>query len=386
MAFDFLYSSSLRSISFFGTARTCRSKSSNCLNSFGFFISSAFRAVGTRALNSGVFRAWCFLFPGELLVRHALPGNSGEGQHEATLIVSEPLVEAKRFFIKIAEHVKRFHGNVRAFNHSLQETPEVFDPVRVDRAVNVSFSMTDEGVLKAFGAERVIRAVLIGVNLRSFFHGLANDAAHFVAPRFRNDTSLNLGLAFFLAALKQAKHRSLSRATRAPMETLLAFLPVHVSGERSDVGFIDFDLTAEGFNRVALHGKSDPVHHVPSGLLRYAEGAADFMGTNAVLRASDQPETGKPLVERKRGILKDRPLLNAEMLVALPAAPRAALWLIHRVLGFAFRAFGLSIRPTKLREELDAKVLIRKELDRFLKCLGKCFVRHDGGILADASI
>jgi hypothetical protein len=25
-------------------------------------------------------------------------------------------------------------------------------------------------------------------------------------------------------------------------------------------------------------------------------------------------------------------------------------------------------------------------LDRFLKCLGKCFVRHDGGILADASI
>src|SRR5262245_58477046 len=102
--------------------------------------------------------------------------------------------------------MKRLNTNVGAANTALQETPEVFNTVSVNRAVNVVLRMLYECVLKAFAAKRMIGTMLIGINSRARLYNFTNDFFCLVFPGLRNDASADLAFTFFFVPFKQSKY------------------------------------------------------------------------------------------------------------------------------------------------------------------------------------
>ena len=89
---------------------------------------------------------------------------------------------------------------------------------------------------------------------------------------------------------------------------------VHVSRFTADEGLIDFDFAAKRATRVVvLHGQPNAMEHEPRGFLRDADGAGDFMATDAVPAVGDEPDGWEPLVQTKRGVLEDGPGLQREL-------------------------------------------------------------------------
>src|ERR1035437_3520801 len=71
-------------------------------------------------------------FSSELLVGETATNNLAHRKHEAVTVGHVPVVEAVNFFVKVSEQVERLNADVGAFQRTLQETPEVLKPVRVD--------------------------------------------------------------------------------------------------------------------------------------------------------------------------------------------------------------------------------------------------------------
>src|SRR5262249_54792790 len=164
-------------------------------------------------------------------------------------------------------------------------------------------------------------------------------------------------------AIQQTKDGDLSSAASSPMEFRYPFRLVHIAGESTDIGFVHFDRTAfaaEDLKGLALHRKSNSVHHEPCTLLRDAKCTMHFIRTHSILRAADQPYGGKPLGKRDGRVFKDRPSLDRKLFLALKALPDAACAQIARALLSAVRAYRLTVRPTQIGEEFNADIFIRE--------------------------
>lgn len=383
-----LYSASRLSISDFGTARTCFTKSSNALNSFGFLMPSLYASRASVALNQcGPFGAW-FLLPCQLSVRDALSNNAGQGKHEPVLIVAETFIETKTFFIQISEHVEWFNADIGSPDATLQKAPEVFDPVRVNRTPDIFLSMANKVMDEAFIVQRVVCAVLIAVNRRSFFHVRFDNRFNFIAPVGRDNLRANLALSV-LSAIQQTKHGSLAESASSALNSFTATIRMHVASAATNVGFVHFDcfaFAANLHNAALTNREANAMAHVPRGFLGYTESAMDFVRTDSVLVVGDHPETSKPLVQWNRAVFKNRSLFNAVVFIAVLTTPRLAGSLIFGFLRTASRACRNTLRPSKLRYELDAKLLVGEVLNRCLQRLRKCVVCHDGHILAEGRI
>jgi len=75
------------------------------------------------------------------------------------------LVVAEGLLIKVSERMKRFNAHIRAFDRPLQERPEVFQLVRVDRAVNIRLGMVDDFV--GIFVQPIVGLQRIGVQFRT---------------------------------------------------------------------------------------------------------------------------------------------------------------------------------------------------------------------------
>lgn len=329
---------------------------------------SAFRAAG--ALNWSGPCDWCFDVSSYFFVGQALSNDTRKSQQEAVSIITEPLVESKRFFVQITERVPRLNRNMRAGNAALQKSPEIFNPVRVNRTLDVSFGMTykvmDEAVLR----QGRVRAVFVGIDRRSGQCGLFDNRPHIIAPIRWDRTNLDLTLSF-LVAMEHAKNGLFAETASPALETGLAFVPMHIASLRADVSFIDFDsltFTAHRFNRTALESKADTVPHVPSGLLGDSKCAVKFPRTDTVLGVGDEPERSKPFVQWNRAVLENGADLYRKLLLALKALPNTAGAQVARALCPAVAAFRLAIGPSKTSQKLYAKVFVREVNNSLLEC------------------
>ena len=73
-----------------------------------------------------------------------------------------------------------------------------------------------------------------------------------------------------------------------------------------------------------LESQADTLKHEPCRLLGNAQGSAKFVRTDTVLAVDQHPHCRHPLIESKRGILKDRPDLDRELFLAALAEPNQA--------------------------------------------------------------
>lgn len=147
---------------------------------------------------------------------------------------------------------------------------------------------------------------------------------------------------------------------------------VHVASFPADESLIYFDFgtkmpASQLHSGSGLHGEPDSMEHEPCGLLSDSESASYFVGANAIFAVGDHPHCDKPLVERKRRILKDSPDLCRELpfgMLAL-ALPYPASGKEANVFALAGGAFD-TVGPAARNDELDAVIGIGEVNDGLL--------------------
>src|ERR1043166_4870293 len=87
--------------------------------------------------------------------------------------------------------MKWFDVNVGALQTALEQTPEVFQTVRVHLAVYIPFGMVNRFVC-VIAVQSLVRQESISVDRALRFHVCANSGLQFMCPAIWNDTGLNL--------------------------------------------------------------------------------------------------------------------------------------------------------------------------------------------------
>ena len=107
-------------------------------------------------------------FARQLGIREALSGDLGHEQYKAVGIVQRVVFGGtigvtEHLFVKIAVKMKRFDSNVSSTQVSLEQAPEVLQPVRVDLPVDVPFCMIHELMYKAI-MQQIIGDSIVGIH------------------------------------------------------------------------------------------------------------------------------------------------------------------------------------------------------------------------------
>jgi hypothetical protein len=138
----------------------------------------------------------------------------------------------------------------------------------------------------------------------------------------------------------------------------------------TDEGFIHFDFatcSAQFDESARLHCRSDAVKHEPSRFLSDSKRAPNLATRNAIATVDDHPERSHPLIHPERGILKDRPDFDGELLIASTAEPQTSrLDEVVAVRGAAW-ADDLAIGPPELHGVVEGALRIGEVNDGFLQ-------------------
>ena len=284
------------------------------------------------------------------------------------MVFLSAVVVPKHLLVQIAEQVERFNVDVCSLESALEKAPEILQSVCVNLPVNVGLSMVYDLVLESLVPESLIGHERIGIDRAPRLNVSANLGLQVMLPASGNDIGADLAPTF------QNAHDS-SFTLDAPVSNFLAALVgVHESGCATDeslVYFYFFAAPAEPYSFLLMQSETDAVHHKPSGLLRNAESAGNFIGTDSILGIHNQPNGNHPFVHAERGILKDGSHLDSELLFASLAEPKSARRDKRVLSRIAAWARYLAIWPAQLYRVVERALRVREESNCFLQRLGK---------------
>jgi hypothetical protein len=314
----------------------------------------------------------------QLVVGKAFASERSRRFHKPISISSFASVESKSLFVEITKQVKRFYRNVSTFEHPFEQAPKVFDSLSMDVPLDVLFSVIDNatnvGIIKI-----VIARMLVGVDGRARLDVRSN-----AWLKDRSGSSVNNHCSRLAAvALKQAHYSNL--ANKAIKRKLLTLGLMKVASQSTDESFVNFDFAGQFAKRSVLHCLADSVKQKPRALLSHTERPRQFTRTDAVLRVSNQPDSGQPLIEPDRRIFHEGANLDAELLLTGFALPQAARRQVRHFAAVTDRALN-AIRPAHLRKKVGAVISIRKVQDRLLQSGWEtCLLLHGEETLAQNS-
>src|SRR4051794_35182319 len=260
-----------------------------------------------------------------------------------------------------------FHGNIGAFGSALQETPEIFQTVSVNLAINVTLCMIDN-LMDVLFVQAPIRMAIIGRQVRTRFniflhHGVKGvflTIWNYLSPHFASTTLKESGNDGLISCAFSHSRRS----------HFGAFVFVHESGLAADEGFIYFNVASAStklYEGTALDCKPDAMQHEPSGFLSDAQSAMNFIRANAILAANEEPNCGKPFLKRNRRIFKDGSDFERKLLLCM-----IAIAAIHtrflKVADFfraAIRAAYFAVWPANRDHERTAVFVIAEVANGF---------------------
>lgn len=254
---------------------------------------------------------------------------------------------------------------VAAHDSALEQGPEAFDGVGVDRANDVlPLAVVDD--LARVLDQQVIAAVLVGTQERDLLRDSLTDEARqrlavHLAQRPRHD---------FAGAAHSARHSGLAgdtattRRARTTGTTTLVLVPV--LGLAPDIGFVALDDAHKLLELLIGHASPDTVAHAPRGLVgAEAEQPVDLQRAHALLAGEHQVDDLKPLAQRLVGVLEDGPDRDREAVAAGIGAgvadPMEVLGPMFHDLGIAAARAADARRPTLLDQVGPTGVLVREQ-------------------------
>src|SRR5436190_7170406 len=90
-----------------------------------------------------------------------------------SIVLVFAIVKTKHLLINVTREMKRLNCNIRSFKSTLQETPEVFESVRVHSAFYVLFRVIYNFV-DVLLSERIIDNRIVAVHSAAIFHAAKN--------------------------------------------------------------------------------------------------------------------------------------------------------------------------------------------------------------------
>jgi len=246
-----------------------------------------------------------------------------------------------------------------AHHAALNDRPEAFDGVRVDRASNILVSAMVNDAEWVFATKRPIPFAFIGAQETDF---VRNHFTHECAERdginvidySRND------IAF---ALDGSGHGDLAMPASSAEVTATARPPMLVLSLTADPCFVYFDNADQLAELLITQRSSDLMAHEPRGFVgSKAHVAHDLQCADSLLAGQHQVNDAKPLAQRLVGVLEDRPDENREPIAlwqTILALPMPRLTKRPNFVMAATRAVH-AIGPAIAHQVCAARIFMRK--------------------------
>src|ERR1700674_3115180 len=180
-------------------------------------------------------------------------------------------------------------------------------------------------------------------------------------------------MTFARTALQNCRDNRLACGSTPSLDLAGLRFDVHVSRLAADESFVNLNASFASAQLatgpLVLHGKPDAVKHEPRCFWGHPCIPHDLVTTDSVFAIGDHPSSGKPLVERDRGILENRFGFDGKLLPALRALPDTASLEEHRFLGSAVLA-GDALGPSAIRHFTQSVIRIGVVFDSVHQGLG----------------
>ena len=244
---------------------------------------------------------------------------------------------------------------VLAEDGPLDEAPEAFNRIRMDKAVSVGDSMIDSEVRNPI-SHTSVPAVLISDE--NGFLGVHN-AAQEGFEGFARDLIGRPG--HDLAASCQRADDRLFLSASSTLGRVLVVIVSALAARRRDKGFVSLNDAPEK-HLVVHHCLPDLHTHTPGSRLGEFEVTGKLMAGDTFLSVEVEGDSKEPLLERDAGLLKDsagKDIETALAGMAVPAAYKLVFLLAGNLVAGAMRA-GRFVSPARLFQMVDASLLVRE--------------------------
>lgn len=301
-------------------------------------------------------------FRGQEFVRQTLAVRKFCNEGKARPVLLLTFVEAEYLLFDVSLQMPRTWRDVRSLDGALEHRPKAFNGIRVNVPANVLDRVIDN-VVNVVLTQTRIRSERVGIDRRAGPNVLANLSLQRGALNARNNPSADLTL-----ALHDPHNDRLTEgwAASALFGLALGVAPRQRRTLRPKKRFVGLDRTRERFiRRMIAHGFANTVKHKPRRLLRNLQCASQFIRRYSVTIARNQPDRGKPLVQTDRRVLKDRPDLGRELLLALAAVPTTVLRKVRDLrVSAAHPGARHAVWPANLDKEVMGNLRVSELLNR----------------------
>jgi len=191
----------------------------------------------------------------------------------------------------------------RSDDSALEDRPEAFNRIGVDRADNVLPARVIDTPMRKFAVEFVVARPGIGAEQANFF---GNGAAHESGKRLTVNAVDNPRHYIALAADRTRDNRFAgTNATSAATLTALVLVPI--LGETADEGFVNLNDPHELIEILIGQRRADAVAHIPSRAVRAeAHDALHLQSRNAFLAGQHRMDDAEPIAQWLIGVLENR--------------------------------------------------------------------------------
>jgi hypothetical protein len=212
-----------------------------------------------------------------------------------------PVVISELELSNIQRHIFAAHFVKRADNATLEDRPEAFNGLSVDRADDVlAFGVINDAV-RIFLAKTLVAYPLISAKQTDFVgDGFANEGGESGGLDVRDDARNHIPL-----AADSADDRRFAGTDAACSTAPAALIPMPIFGQAADESFINLDDTAELIN-VFHQRDADAMAHIPSSFKRSETHITPNLASTYSLFASEhQMNDAVPIAERFIGVFEN---------------------------------------------------------------------------------
>ncbi|MDQ6867650.1 MAG: hypothetical protein M3178_04330 [Pseudomonadota bacterium] len=255
-----------------------------------------------------------------------------------------PIIVTELEFGNIERHIFPAHFVECADHAALEDRPEAFDCLSMDRSNDVLTSRMVNSRVGVFAFKALVAAPLISAKQADFVgDGFADERGERSGSHVRNYPRDDIPFPANRADDWRLAGTNAARSAPAP-----ALIPMPIFGQAADESFIDFDNAAELPN-IFHQGNTDTVAHIPSRF-KGAEAhiSPNLPSAHSLLASEHKMDDAEPIAKRFIGVLKNRsgddrkPVTGRSALRALPV-PFAGFEVID--LGIATTWAVDAIRP-----------------------------------------
>ena len=256
---------------------------------------------------------------------------------------------------------------VAAHDAALEQAPEAFDGVGVNRADDVFASGVIHDAMRELAVERIVAAILVGAEQADFVrHGSANEADQCFAVDLADHASDHVALAAHCADHRNLSDRATPASrTRTAGAATVALVPILRLA--ADEGFVNFHNAHQLIEIFVRHAATDAMAHAPRGLVRAETEQAEYLqGADSLLACQHQVDNLKPLAQRLVRILEDRPDRHAKAVAgrigAGVADPIELAGAVFYDINAATARAAHASRPALRDKVAFARIVVRKRL------------------------